>query len=149
MFYKCKAHVWPTSILRDILGLDIMVGMNISMRSRGWHRIGLEKLTDLTKTSGVLMFKSSRAVLLTLQSILLWFLLVVDWWECRSLKVVTYRMVSTLKRERCQQLHCFGNQSNIIAIQRLIWSTTISSKRKQKSSSHRWLSQVSLHIQEI
>ena len=48
-----------------------MEGMNISMRSRDWHRTGPEKLTDLTKISGVLMSKSSRVVQLILQSILL------------------------------------------------------------------------------
>ena len=71
MSCRCKALVLPTSTLKDILALDTMVEMNILTRLRGLHRTELEKLTDLTKISGVLMFKSSLAVLLILQSILL------------------------------------------------------------------------------
>ena len=71
MSCRCKALVLPTSTLKDTLALDTMVEMNILTRLRGLHRTELEKLTDLTKISGVLMFKSSLAVLLILQSILL------------------------------------------------------------------------------
>ena len=69
MSYRCKALVLPTSILKDILVLDTMVGMNTSTRSKGLHRTELEKRTDLTKISGVLMSKSFLAVQPILRSI--------------------------------------------------------------------------------